>query len=425
MIRRFIRRHRPPPETRVFRRLLELHAAGGASIGAVAEALRVATLYTASPRAGDLSGHVVPGLVAVTEPVIGFDPATRVWRLFTAPAELRAVWGRRPPRPVPALDALRSAAAFALTLHIDPTAGDGSAPIGMEVEPRHAGKLAAGLVPDGRGGWRVTGRLRCTIEGPARACPDGLCAALGLIARREPGVASAHLVELPLAPGDRAFGMALTVATDVDRSGRANVVQRVEGHLATLFRGRPPPTVFIVAAPQREAVFRRGVPLFVRDGLGGTGIEVPDGHRVGLVLPAARPAVLRTDTGTLLVDFGPDLDEMHGTLREARARLGRTPGPIVWVLQRTAIERLDPDREAILCAMFEAIAALDNPLIVQRAVVSAEASAGRALAERIGALGFAVHALGSTREVAVEVTGPETGLLGLPGRLLAGPEPVD
>lgn len=426
LVDRWLRRRVPPPETRALRDVLERHRTGASSIGAVGEALRKATLFTAAPPRGGVAGHAVPGLVAVTVPLLGFDPAARTWCLFTAPTAARAALGRRcRPHPVPALDALRSAAGGGLTLHIDPTLDPGGAPTGtrMTLEPGQSGKLAAGLVPDGRGGWRVLGRLRCAIEGPARPCPDGLCAALGLIARREPGVESAHLVELPLAAGDRPVGMALTTGAAVRPADRASLLLRVEGHLATLFRGHPAPTVFLATADQRDAVFDRGLPLFVRDGLGGTGIEVPDGHRVGLVLPSARPAMLSTDTGTLLVDFGPDLERFEETLSAARQRLSARPGPVVWVLQRTAIDRLDPERESVLRAVFESIEAAGLPAVSQRAVVSAETSTGRALAERIGAVGLPVHALGSTREVAVEVTGPEVGRLGLPGRFLAGPDP--
>lgn len=411
---RLLRRH-PPPESRALRALLDQRA----DEAAVAGALRRATLYTGRAGRGDLSGHPVPGLPQGL--IRGLDPAGRTWRLFTAPALVRSAWRARP-LPVSALDALRCAAGAGFTVELD---GDPDGPPRLSIEPGRAGKLAAGLTPDGRGGWRVPSRLACAVDGPTRPCPDGLCAALGLIARREPGVASAHLVELSLSPLDRAIAMALTIGADLEPGARRGIVQRVEGHLATLFRGLPAPTVFIVTADQRSTVFDRGLPLFVRDGLGGTGIEVPDGHRVGLVLPSARPTVLALDTGSLLVDFGPDLEGFDDVLRDARARLGRAPGPVVWVIQRTALARLDPDREAILCAMFEAIRALGNPLVEQRAVVSAETSAGRALAERIGGVGVPVHALGSTREVAVEITGPEVGLLGLPGRFLAGPEPAE
>lgn len=424
-LRRLLRRPAIPPETLALRDAVgEWHSdATPAAAEAMVHALRASTLFALLPAdRPEGPDELLDGLRRRRAlPVVGLDEVDGApsWALFTDPRAGRAAFGERTRAvAVPALDALLWAAHHARTLLIDPREG---AQPRLVIEAERAAPLAAGLIPDGRGGWRVGPDLRCRVDRPRPAPPDGLCAALGLIARREPGVETAHLLEIVVTEATRAPALALTVGSGVDPRGRTALVRRVEGHLDTLFRGRGGPSVFIADPALHGEVFARAVPLFVRDGLGGTGIEVPDGHRVGLVLPSARPELLALDCGTLLVDFGPSLDDFGDTLAEARTRLVRDPRPVVWVVQRTAVELLDAELEATLTAVFVALLSLGNPLIAQRAVVSAETSAGRALAGRIGALGIAVHALGPTREIAVEVTGPDRATLGLPGRHLAGP----
>lgn len=394
---------------------------------ALHDELIASTLFVLVPEAArDQIPHLTEHLRGDGEmPISGIARVggDQVWAVFSSRRAAQR-WSMEPAvaAPVPALDVLTAASVNRCRLLLDAQA-DGRHRAVFDLD--EVDSLAAGLELDpDDGAWKAGPRTAFRVQSCTPVANDALCAVLATAVGRVDAIETAHLFTMAFGPQVDTVVMGVTCNECPPPEGGLEQALRAQlGDVLPVAGALP---VLLVADEMRDDVYARGTPVFVR---GASAIDpdmVDEGNAIRVILPAPRPQLARLDSGWLVADLGPGVDDVLDSIERVRAAVSEDrPEGVVWVVQRTAADAL-----AGAPASVEALQAVvgaplgDSPGLQQMVVASMETPAGRSLARRLGENGVGVHAFGPAREVAVEVHRVDDTVFTLPGRLIVAPPAV-
>jgi hypothetical protein len=143
-------------------------------------------------------------------------------------------------------------------------------------------------------------------------------------------------------------------------------------------------------------------------------VIVPQGHKVVVIGPSAKPFLARTASGTWILNFGDGhdlvrgLDAVEDFIRKADKQ------SVIWILQAEFLDTLQ-DVDGFL-ARVRAIAATSRGKVGHCAVFAMRAAQRTDIMLAFSQLGFGVHHSAPDGACFVEVHRPDGIVAGMPGK---------